>query len=118
MLDILSSDALDKLINFEIIQQQARKENLYPNEQQQAQLIAEAKAKDLAGGKSFANFLRERGISEAKYNRTIIGNVVYTVMANTHMPTTGTDDERAEGFIRWFCGLRKDYDVQIKMQFT
>ncbi|HEY0071012.1 MAG TPA: SurA N-terminal domain-containing protein [Chloroflexia bacterium] len=117
MLDILSYDAMDKLINFEVILQQARKEGLYPTPAQEKGLIDEAKQKDLTADKSFEQFLKERNISEARYNRTVIQNVVYTVMADRHLPPTGTSQARTEGFIKWICETRKSYDVRILKHF-
>ena len=116
-LDVLRYDALDKLINMEVIQQQAKKENRYPGPQQQAQLIEEAKAGELRSGESFAAFLRRVGVSEAQYNARVVENFVYTVMAEEHMPKTGTDSERSEAFIRWICETRKDYDAEVKLSF-
>lgn len=118
MLDILKQDSLDKLINLEVIQQEARKAGLYPNGDQQRALLADAKLNDLKDGRTFEQFLRDNKISEAKYNRTVIQNIVYTVMANKHTPKTGTDSERTEAFIRWFCQARTAYDVKIMLTFT
>ena len=116
-LDALSQDALDKLINFEVIMQQAEKEGLYPTEQQQQGLIADAKANDLKGGESFEQFLQARGITEEQYNRTVVQNVVYTVMADGHIPRTGTPEERTNAWIDWICTTRKDYEVVINLTF-
>jgi hypothetical protein len=117
MLDILSYDAMDKLINMEVIMQQAKKEGLYPTPAQEKGLIDEAKTTDLQGGVSFEAFLRDKNLSEAKYNRTVIQNVVYTVMADRHVPKTGTSQARTDGFIKWICETRKSYDVRILRKF-
>jgi curved DNA-binding protein CbpA len=117
-LDALSQDALDKLVNFEVIMQQAEKEGLYPTEQQQQGLIADAKANDLKGGESFEQFLAARAITEEQYNRTVVQNVVYTVMANAHIPQTGTPEERTNAWIEWICATRNDYTVQINLTFV
>jgi hypothetical protein len=66
---------------------------------------------------SFEEFLRDRKISEAKYNRTVIQNVVYTVMADRHIPKEGTSQARTDGFIKWICETRKSYDVRIMKTF-
>jgi hypothetical protein len=116
-LDALSQDSLDKLINFEVIMQQAEKEGLYPTEQQQQGLIADAKANDLKGGESFEQFLAARGITEEQYNRTVVQNVVYTVMADAHIPKTGKPEERTNAWIEWICTTRQSYDVQINLTF-
>lgn len=117
-LDVLRYDALDKLINMEVIQQQAKKENFYPGPAQQAELVAEAKAGELATNETFEAFLQRVGISEAQYNRRVVENFVYTVMAEQHMPKTGTNTERTEGFIRWICDTRQNYDAVVKLSFT
>ena len=118
MLDILSYDALDKLINLEVLMQQAKKEGLYPTPPQEPGLIEEAKQRDLASGRTFQQFLSDVGITEAKYNRTVIQNVVYTVMADRHMPTTGTANARTDGFIKYICELRKSYEVKMYKTFV
>jgi hypothetical protein len=117
MLDILSYDAMDKLINLEVIMQQAKKEGLYPTPAQEKGLIDEAKGRDLQDGKSFEQFLSEKNLTEGKYNRTVIQNVVYTVMADRHLPPTGTSQARTDGFIKWICETRKSYDVRIYRKF-
>lgn len=117
MLDILSYDAMDKLINLEVIMQQAKKEGLYPTPAQEPGLIDDAKRNDLQSGLTFEQFLRDRNISEAKYNRTVIQNVVYTVMADRHIPKEGTSQTRTDGFIKWICETRKFYDVRILKTF-
>lgn len=117
MLDILSYDALDKLINLEVIQQQAKKEGLYPTQKQQESLISDAKKQDLKNGLTFEQFLKNTKITADLYNRTVIQNVVYTVMANQHLPKTGTPQERTDGFTKWICDTRKSYNVQIYRKF-
>lgn len=117
MLDVLSYDAMDKLINLEVIMQQAKREGLYPTPAQERGLIDEAKGRDLQGGKTFEQFLTEKNLSEAKYNRTVIQNVVYTVMADRHLPPAGTSQERTDGFIKWICDTRKSHDVRIYRKF-
>ncbi|MEO6457336.1 MAG: SurA N-terminal domain-containing protein [Chloroflexia bacterium] len=116
-LDVLRYDALDKLINMEVIQQQASKENRYPGPEQQAEFIAETKAAEVGANESFESFLRRIGISEAQYNKRVVENFVYTVMAEQHMPKTGSNTERTEGFIRWICETRKNYDAVVKLSF-
>ncbi|MBF6611737.1 MAG: SurA N-terminal domain-containing protein [Chloroflexi bacterium] len=118
MLQIVSSDSLDKLINLEVIQQQAKKEGLYPTDAQQQGLIQQARGKDLASGTSFTTFLKEKNISEGQYDRAVVANVVYTVMADKHMPKTGTDQERTDAFIKWICTTRQSYDVKVNLTFT
>ncbi len=117
MLNVYKADALDKLINMEVIQQQAKKEGLYPNPTQQEQLLADAKAQDLKGGKSFEQFLNEKHITADHYNRTIIENIVYSVVANEHLPKKGTAEARTEGFIKWICDARQGYDVKVYKDF-
>ncbi|MDQ3705291.1 MAG: DnaJ domain-containing protein [Chloroflexota bacterium] len=117
MLDILGYDAMDKLVNMEVIMQQAKREGLYPTPAQEQGLINEAKSKDLAGGTSFEAFLAERNITEAKYNRTVIQNVVYTVMADRHIPKEGTSSARTDAWIKWICDTRKSHDVRLIKQF-
>lgn len=116
-LDALSQDALDKLINFEVIMQQAEKEGLYPTDKQQQSLIADAKTNDLKAGGTFEQFLANRGITEEQYNRTVVQNVVYTVMADNHIPKTGTAEERTNAWLEWICSTRKNYEVKINLTF-
>lgn len=118
MLDILGYDAMDKLINLEMIQQQAKKEGLYPTQKQQEGLISDAKKQDLKNGQTFEQFLQDKKITEDRYNRTVIENVVYTVVANEHLPKSGTADARTNGFVKWICDTRKGYDVKIYRKFT
>ena len=116
-LDVLRYDALDKLINMEVIQQQAKKENRYPGPPQQAELVAQARSGEVRAGESFTDFLRRVGVSEAQYNARVVENFVYTVMAEEHMPKTGSDSEKSEAFIRWICDTRKNYDAVVKVSF-
>jgi hypothetical protein len=117
MLDILGYDAMDKLVNLEIIMQQAKKEGLYPTPAQEQGLINDAKQKDLTNGQSFETFLKDKNISEAKYNRTVIQNVVYTVMADKHIPKEGTSTARTDAWIKWICEVRNSYDVKLIKKF-
>jgi hypothetical protein len=117
-LNILKYDALDKLINLEVILQQARKEGLYPQEAQQQSIINEAKAREVPAGQTFEDFLRERNITAGQYNRKVISNVVYTLMANEHLPKEGDANTRTDGFIKWICDTRTNYDVRILMTLT
>jgi hypothetical protein len=117
-LETFRSDSLDRLITFEVLLQQARKEGLYPElPQQQATLIEEAKMKEVRG-ESFEEFLKNRNLTEGQYSRRIIRNVVYTVMADAHMPKTGTPDERRSAFYQWICQIRKSYDIKINITFA
>src|SRR5207248_1794474 len=102
MLDVLGFDALDKLINLEVIQQEAKKEQLYPTtDAQKKDLIDQAKLNDLTGGKTFTQFLQEHNITEEQYNNSVIANTVYAVMAGKHMPQQGTDDESTAACTSW-----------------
>jgi len=116
-LDALKFDSLDKLINMEVIQQQAKKEGLYPTEDQQKTLVDQAYASDRKGSESFNDMLCRLQVSEATYKRTIIENIVYTVVANQHMPATGTSEIKTDAFINWICSTRKNYNVQIMATF-
>jgi hypothetical protein len=126
-LDILKQDALDRLINLEIVQQQAVKEGLFPDVVQQRGIIEEAKKRDLQSGQTFEQFLATRNLTEARYNRRVIRNLVYAVMANSHMPAEGNTDQRTEAYARWICETRNKvdpatqrplYDVKINLTFT
>lgn len=117
ILDGLSYDALDKLVNLEMIQQQAAKEGMYPTASQQQGLIAQAKQNDLANGQTFSDFLKKNGITEAQYNRTVVQNIVYTVMANAHIPKTGSDDDKTSAWTNWICDTRRSYNVLIYHKF-
>lgn len=116
MLDVLSSDALDKLINMEVIAQQAQKEGAYPSAAQQAQVIQTSKQNEAING-DFQAFLKQRGITEGQYNRRVISNFVYLAMATAHRPVTGTTEERDNAFIQWICDTRKNYDVKILLTY-
>jgi hypothetical protein len=117
MLDVLSFDALDKLINLEVIQQEAKKEKLYPTtDAEKKQLIDQAKLNDL-NGKTFDQFLKDHNISEEQYNNSVIANTVYAIMASKYMPQDGTDDARTNAFIGWMCDRRKAYEVKINLTF-
>lgn len=116
MLNVLSYDALDKLVNLEVIQQEAKKEKLYPSDTDKQQLIEQAKAQDLKG-QSFGDFLTSHNISEDQYNRSVVVNTVYAIMAGKHMPQQGTDDEKTNGFISWMCKARESYDVKLNLKF-
>ncbi|MDQ6695028.1 MAG: SurA N-terminal domain-containing protein [Chloroflexota bacterium] len=119
-LDALKYDALDKLVNLEVIQQQAKKEGLFPNSSQAQQLIADTEAQDsksLKAGQTFTDSLKERDLTEDEYDRNVIRDVVYEVMANEHLPKTGTGDQRTEGFIKWICTTRQSYQVDLRLTF-
>lgn len=117
-LDLIKFDSLDKLINMEVILQQAKKEGNYPNDSQTDSMVTQAKASDLAPGQNFEDFLKQHGITAERYRRAVIENVTYTVMANQHLPKEGTSDEKTEGFMKWICDTRKNYDVKILITFT
>lgn len=120
-LDVLYYDSLDKLINFEIIQQQAVKEGMLPTADQQQQMLTQAHNNDTTPDKPFAQFLTEHKLSQELYDHNVIASVVYAAMANKHMPATTaarSDDERVSKFLEWMCGLRKDYPVQIYVTFA
>lgn len=117
-LNILKYDALDKLINLEVILQQARKEGLYPQEAQQQSIINEAISREVPAGQTFEAFLQQRNITAGQYNRKVISNVVYTLMANEHLPKEGDANTRTDAFIKWMCDTRKNYDVRILMTLT
>jgi hypothetical protein len=116
-LDALKFDSLDKLINMEVIQQQAKKEGLYPTEDQQKTLVDQAYASDRKGTESFNDMLCRLQVSDATYRKTIIQNIVYTVVANQHMPATGTSETKTDAFINWICSTRQNYNVQIMATF-
>jgi hypothetical protein len=116
-LDALKFDSLDKLINMEVIQQQAKKEGLYPTEDQQKTLVDQAYASDRKGTESFNDMLCRLQVSEATYRRTIVENIVYTVVADKHIPATGTSATKTDAFINWICSTRQNYNVQILATF-
>lgn len=117
MLDIISQDSLDKLINMQVIVQEAQKEGLYPSNDQVTQLVDQAKQQDLKGT-PFPDFLSKNRITEQQYTNNVVRNVVYAVMASKHVPQTGTDDEKQNAFINWMCTARKGYDVKVLLNFT
>jgi hypothetical protein len=117
-LDVIKQDALDKLINMEVIQQEARAENLYPSPATQVELITQAKAVDVRPGQSFEDSLREHGLTEEQYNQNVIRDAVYRVMASKYMPATGDEGSRQSAFISWICQTRGKYDVQVKITFA
>jgi hypothetical protein len=116
-LDALKFDSLDKLINMEVIQQQAKKEGIYPTEDQQKTLVDQAYASDRKGNETFNDLLCRLQVSEVTYRRTIIENIVYTVVANHHIPATGTSETKTDAFINWICSTRQNYNVQIMATF-
>ncbi|MEO8286754.1 MAG: SurA N-terminal domain-containing protein [Chloroflexota bacterium] len=117
-LDLIKFDSLDKLINMQVIVQQARKEALYPTDEQINSLVNQAKQTDLASGITFEAFLKQHGITEERYRRAVVENVVYSVMANQHLPAVGTPEQRTDAFIKWICTTRQSYDVKILITFT
>jgi hypothetical protein len=117
-LDALRSDSLDKLVNMEVIQQQAKKEGVYPTDAQIDTMVTQAKQSDLQNGQTFESFLQQHGITADRYRRAVTENVVYTVMADHHLPQTGSDDDKTQGFINWICTTRKNYDVKVLVTFT
>jgi hypothetical protein len=126
-LDILKQDSLDRLINLEILQQQAVKEGLFPNTSQQAGIIEDAKSKDLTGGQTFEQFLQSRNITAQQYNRRVMRNLAYALMANEYMPKEGTTDARTEAYLKYICSVRNSVDpatqrpnyvVQINLTFA
>jgi hypothetical protein len=118
MFDAIKQDALDKLINMEVIQQEARKEKLYPDAKTQSDLIEQAKQTDVQPGESFENSLKAHGLTEDQYNRNVITSAVYRVIASKYVPTTGSDSDRQTAFINWICKTREGYDVKIFIKFS
>jgi hypothetical protein len=116
-LDTLKFDSLDKLVNMQVILQQARKEGIWPTDEQAAGLVSEAASADQKPGETYEQMLCRLKVSDNKYRQTVIENVVYTVMADHHMPTEGDAAQRTDGFIKWICDTRANYDVQILMNF-
>jgi hypothetical protein len=117
-LDTIKQDALDRLINFEVLNQQAKKEGLYPSEEQLRTIIADARQREVPAGQTFEQFLAEYNINEWQYNRRVIRNLVYTVMADAHMPKTGTAEERRNAYFQYICETRKSYTVEKLLTFT
>ncbi len=117
MLDIISQDSLDKLINMQVIVQQAQKEGLYPSDQDINTLVDQAKQVDLKGT-PFPDFLAKNRITEQQYRTNVVRNIVYAVMASKHVPAQGTDDEKQNAFLSWICDTRKGYDVKVLLNFT
>ena len=117
MIDVINQDALDKLVNMEVIQQQAKKEDLYPSDQQKQDLVTQAKLTDLKG-QSFDDFLKANSITAQQYEENVVRNVVYAVVASKHMPDNASEDERNNAFITWICSTRAGYDVKINLTFT
>ncbi len=62
--------------------------------------------------------MQQHNLTADRYRRAVTDNVVYAVMANEHVPKTGTADEKTQGFVDWICTTRKNYDVKILMTFT
>lgn len=118
VLDVIKQDALDKLINMEIIQQQARKETLYPDTKTQNDLITQAKQTDVKPGQSFEDSLKEHSLTEDQYTRNVITTAVYRVMASKYMPAKGSASERQTAFIKWICDTRQSYDVKVLLTFS
>ena len=69
------------------------------------------------GTELFNDMLCRLQVSEATYRRTIIENIVYTVVANQHLPATGTSETKTDAFINWICSTRQNYNVQIMATF-
>ena len=114
-------DSLDKLINFEIIQQQAVKENMLPSADEQQQMLDQAHAHDTTPDKPFAQFLLDHKLTQEQYDHNVLASVIYAAMANKHMPATTdakNDDERVSKFLEWMCGIRKDYKVETFVTFA
>lgn len=116
-LDTLKFDSLDKLVNMQVIMQQAKKEGIWPTEDQANELVQQAAATDEKPGESYEALLCRLQVSNNKYRQTVVENVIYTVMADHHMPKDGDDNKRTDGFIKWICDTRSAYDVQILMDF-
>jgi hypothetical protein len=117
-LDVIKQDALDKLINMEVIQQEAKAENMYPSAQTQQDLIVQAKQADVKPGQSFEDSLREHGLTEDQYSQNVVRSSVYRVMASKYMPQTGDQNSRQTAFINWICQTRAKYDVKILITFA
>ncbi|MGA7730049.1 MAG: DnaJ domain-containing protein, partial [Chloroflexia bacterium] len=60
-LDTLKYDSLDKLINMEVIKQQAQKEGIWPTPAQQEELVRQTAAADQQPGESFKQMLARIG---------------------------------------------------------
>ncbi len=117
VLEVIKQDALDKLINLEVIMQQAKKEQLYPDAAAEKQIIDQAKATDVKPGETFQQSLLAHGLTEEQYNHNVVSDIVYRVMASKHMPAGGSDPSRQDAFITWICTTRKSYDVKIMAAF-
>jgi hypothetical protein len=120
-LDVLYYDSLDKLINFEVIQQQAVKENMLPSADEQKQMLDQAHEHDTTPDKPFAQFLTEHKLTQEQYDHNVLASVIYAAMANKHMPATTaarSDDERVDKFMQWMCEVRKDYKIEIYVTFA
>ena len=116
MLDIIDQDALDKLINMQVIVQQAKKEGVYPSPDQASGLVEQAKQHDL-NGVAYDQFLKKNNLTDQQYQDNVVRNVVYALMASKHIPQAGTADDKQNAFIEWICTTRKQYDVKVMLSF-
>ncbi len=119
MADVLGFDVLDQMINFEVLLQEAAKEQLIPNPTQVQQRYDEAQAAAKKAGQTWQQFLTSQNIkTDAEFRRSIVDGFTYLIIVDKHtVKKTATNDEKTAELATYICGTRAKYDVKINIKF-
>lgn len=119
MADVLGFDVLDQMINFEVLLQQAAKEQLIPNPTQVQQRYDEAQAAAKKANQTWEQFLTNQQIkSDAEFRQSIVDGFTYLIIADKHTTKkTATNDEKTTELATYICATRAKYDVKINVKF-
>ena len=119
MADVLGFDVLDQMINFEVLQQEAAKEQLIPNPTQVQQRYDEAQAAAKKANQTWEQFLKSQNIkSDAEFRQSIVEGFTYLIIADKHTTNkTGTNDQKTAELATYICATRARYDVKINIKF-
>ncbi len=119
MASVLGFDVLDQMINFEVLQQEAAKEQLIPNPTQVQQRYDEAQAAAKKANQTWQQFLSSQHIkTDAEFRQSIVEGFTYLIIADKHTTNkTGTNDQKTAELASYICATRAKYDVKINIKF-
>ncbi|HUS15964.1 MAG TPA: SurA N-terminal domain-containing protein, partial [Chloroflexia bacterium] len=118
MADVLGFDVLDQMINFEVLLQEAKKQQIVPNPTQVEERYQQARAAAARDNLSWEDFIQTQGAhSDAEFRQNVVEALTYLIISSQHAPKDGTDAEKEAAFGRYICDTRTKYDVKIYVKF-
>ncbi len=117
MVDVLSFDVLDEMINFEVLMQQAKKDNLIPNPTQVQDRYNQIQTQTAQSNQSWPDFLASQHMSDQEFRQQIVDAFTYLVIADQHTQQATSDTAKAQALADYICSTRTNYDVQVYVNF-